>query len=552
MKKIILIIYFHLLRYSYQLKENEKKLIEIFNYFNDNNTNNTTNSNTTESNKDNPFIHIFFGAFFIGTIVSTILILFDLNEDKKILNTYSLSNKERAKLEYKKLKNTFINSNIFIYSFFLMKYTYPLFNIFFLYNYDHPRYHRYLILLISILTNFFISNIFYYLYFKIKDQVDNEFNSFLGFLFFIFSLIASFIIYIITQLITIKILGYDKKRKDIWKPKLESIKKFIYYTVKKDILFNSKWHTIKNRIFTYTRICGNTILNSKNNDKYKNYMDNKIRNYAVTLCDSSSVLSEHSSHNSEKDNEIIPDNYISSTFNIKEKENNNLLLTNTKRKTTFYGKNNGKDNNSSFVIDKSVESFSFSKMGQNNIKLKTLKRIEGIRNRYILNKNDIKFDETLDVSMYTKTYNNLEIETLENYAYISTDSISNQINNKKKTSESKKIYQNLMPTLVLLMLLIIINLGLFFFINKLIKNTYEKFYNYFIILVFQQIIVFNFIIQYLFALFISFIIFKYYGYNKKNCQKIIFDFFVEKYMIYIYRIRLLIKKYSKELEFIDE
>jgi hypothetical protein len=399
------------------------------------------------------------------------------------------------------------------------------------------------------LTNFFISNIFYYLYCKTEEKTSEQ-NVFL---FFIFSLFASFIIYIFTQLITIKILGYDKKRKNIWKPKLESIKKYIYYTVKKDILFNSKWHSIKNRIFSYTRICGNTILNTKNNDKYKNYMDNKIRNNATTLCDSSSLLSEHSSHNSEKENEIFPDKDIASTVNIKEKENNNLLLANSKRKQTFFRKNNGKDNNSSFVIDKSMESFSFSKLGQNNIKLKTLKRIEGIRNRYILNKNDIIFDETLDLSMYAKIYKNLEIETLENYAYISTDSINNQINNnKKKSSNSKKIYQSLISTLILLLFLTIINLGLYFFMKYfIVKDCFED-YNLFVLFFFLQIVAFNFIIHYLFSLFISFFIFNYYGYNKKNCQKLIFDLFIEKYMIYIYRIRLLIKKYNKELEFIKE
>ena len=423
MKKICFIIYFYLIRNSYQLEENEMKIIEFFNYFNDNNTN-TNNTESKEVNQE-PFLHFLFGAFFIAAIVSAILILLDLNEDNKILNTYSLSNKERANLEFKKLKNTFINSNIFIYSFFVMKYTYPIFNIFFIYNYDHPRYHRYLILIISILANFLISNVFYKLFFNIKKSEGNDFFSY--FLFFNFSLVASFIIYIFIQLITIKILGYDKKRKDIWKPKIESIKKYIYYTVKKDILFNSKWHSIKNRIVSYTRICGTTILNNKINDKYKNYMENKIRNNASTLCDSSSLLSEHSSHNSEKDNEIFIDNIIPSSFNNKEKENNNLLLVNTKRKKTFFAKNNEKNNNSSFLIDKSVESFSFSKLGHNNIKLKTLKRMEGIRNRYILNKNDIKFDETLDISMYTKTYSNLEIETLENYTYISTDSISNQM-----------------------------------------------------------------------------------------------------------------------------
>ena len=548
MKKIYLIIYFYFIRNSYQIEEEEKKIIEIFNYFNDNNTD--TNATTTESNTVDikPFLHFLFGAFFIATIISAILIFFDLNEDNKILNTYSLSNKERVKLEYKKLKRSFINSNIFIYSFFVMKYTYPLFNIFFTYNYDHPRYHRYLILIISILANFLISNAFYK-FFKI-DKKGEEFVSYL--LVFIFSLFASFIIYIFTQLITIKILGYDKKRKDIWKPKIESIKKYIYYTVKKDILFNSKWHSIKNRIVSYTRICGTTILNNKINDKYKNYMDNKIRNNASTLTDTSSLLSEHSSHNSEKDKEILTDNYISSTINLKEKENNNLPSAKNKRKKTFYSKNNEKDNNSSLLIDKSVESFSFSKMGQNNIKLKTLKRIERIRNRYILNKNDIKFDETLDVSIYLKTYSNLEIETLDNYTYISTDSISNQINNnKKKSSDSKKIYQSLMSTFVLLLILTLFNSGLFF-IQNVFNNDDNSFYTKFLCPVSFQIIVFNFLIHYLFALFTSFIIFKYYGYNKKNCLKIIFNLFIEKYMIYIYRIRLLIKKYNKELEFIEE
>ena len=230
-------------------------------------------------------------------------------------------------------------------------------------------------------------------------------------------------------------------------------------------------------------------------------------------------------------------------------------MANSKRKQTFFRKNNGKDINSSFVIDKSMESFSFSKLGQNNIKLKTLKRIEGIRNRYILNKNDIIFDETLDLSMYAKIYKNLEIETLENYAYISTDSINNQINNnKKKSSNSKKIYQSLISTVILLLLLTIINLGLYFFIIKIIIKDIMSGDNYvwFVLFVFLQIIAFNFIIHYLFSLFISFLIFKYYGYNKKNCLKLIFDLFIEKYMIYIYRIRLLIKKYNKELEFIKE
>ena len=79
---------------------------------------------------------------------------------------------------------------------------------------------------------------------------------------FVYSFIASLIIYVITKLIT-RFMGYNKIRKEIWKPKYESFRKYIFYTVKKDILFNSKWHYIRNRMISYTRICGNLILIEK-------------------------------------------------------------------------------------------------------------------------------------------------------------------------------------------------------------------------------------------------------------------------------------------------
>ena len=67
---------------------------------------------------------------------------------------------------------------------------------------------------------------------------------------------------------------------------------------------------------------------------------------------------------------------------------------------------NEKDKKSKFRISKGAEPFSFSKYGINNMKLKTVKKIEDIKNRYINKKKEIKFDE----NYYSKFVPYLEID----------------------------------------------------------------------------------------------------------------------------------------------
>ena len=535
-------------------KINNNKIYLKSEVVNDNKTNIKENFSFYDI-RDNSFsVILFFSTFCSATTISVILILIDLKEDKKIIKTYNLCTKDRANQEYNNLRNSYINKNIFKFAFFLMKYTYPIFNIFTIYNYDHPRYIRFFIVLIKMILNIFISMGL----FLIPDKtfiIDKENEIHIGLLSFLNSLFASLIISIISQLITKRYMGYDKIRANIWKPKMESLRKYIYYTVKKDILFNSKWHCIRNRMISYTRICGDTILRDKPGDKYKTYADNKQKNYKAslninTLADSSSSLQIG------EDKESVDDKFMANTFNIKTKHNNSLLGYHAKRKKTFYAKTNEKDFNSRLYIEKGVQSFSISKFGQNDLKLKTVQKIEDIRNRYILNINDSKFDETLDINSFVKTFDNLEIETLENYTYISTDSINNQLH--KTSSESNKIFINLIVTLLLLFLLTLVNLGLDL-IYVLLKNKFDGFDRFddfvcfCLFTVLAQITIFNFILNYLFDLFISFLIFKSFGYQKSNCcYKILYKFFIEKYIKYIYKIRLLINKYNKELEFIDK
>ena len=499
--------------------------------------------------KDNcPSLIIFFSTFCLATTTSVILILIDLNEDKKIVKIYNLATKERAYQEFNNLRNTYITKNIFKFACFLMKYTYPIFNIFTIYNFDHPRYIRFFIVLIKIVFNFLISFLLFAIFYK-KDI--KEFPQVI--LSFLYSLIASFIIYIISELITRKNLEYDKIRRDIWKPKFENLRKYIFYTVKKDILFNSKWHFIKNRMISYTRICGNIILRDKPDDKYKTYANNKLRSYKAALSENISRSPGASQSGEDKESELFAEKFTANTFNIKTKNSNTLLGYHMRRKKTFFAKTNDNSINARLYIEKGVQSFSISKFGQNNLKLRTVQKIEDIRNRYIINNNESKFDETLEVNSFVKTYDNLEIETLENYTYISTDSTNTQLHNT--SSESNKIFLNLITTLVVLLLLALVDFGLIL-VYKLIQDKSDfdndKFLYFCVIPVIFQITVFNFCWSYLINLMISFFIFKCYGYKKKRFLfKIIFKLFVEKYIKYIYKIRLLIIKYNKELEFID-
>ena len=568
MKKLFyLLIYLYLLRNSYQLTEDEStKIIESYSLDFGNETNNTSedketgkNDEKSDSFKEQTFsFAVFFITFGLIVIFSIVLIIFDINEDKKILNSYNLSSKERAYQVFQSLKRTYINNNALLFACFLMKYTYPLFNIIFIYNYNHPRYIRFSILIINILANILLCTIFYFLclYYKlISDQI-----LFL-FLIFIFSLFASFIIYIINRKITNNFLDYDKIRQEIWMPKYQSIKKYIYYTVKKDILFNSKWKSIRNRILSYTRICGDSILSGKPDDKYKIYAQNKIKCNVTALSDATSINSSKSSKNKEKEeekeNEISHENYISTTFNIKSKESNSLLGFNMKRKKTYLNKILENNINSNLCIEKSVEPFTLYKLGQSHMKLKTVKKLEDISNRYILNNNDVNIDETSDFrNSYAKAYENLEIETLENYTYISIGSLKSQIHNSN--SESNIVFGSHITTLVILLLLTIIDFGLicmYELIEGKIEKENPKVNDYFygcILPALAQIIIFNFIINYLLALLISAIIFRFYGYHRRKCLRIIFKLFIEKFIRYIYRIRLLMKKYYKELEYIEK
>ena len=513
--------------------------------------------NQTEHNSEQTLSYFNYAhislSFLVIPIFSISLIIYDLLEDKKLTKKYNLSKNEKANEEFKLLKKTYIGRGRFLFSWFLMKYKYPLTNIINIYNYDHQRYIRLMLFVIKLLFNLYItySINFYFEYQKEKmgsDIFKSEYKK--EVIIYLISIFNTIWINIVSNITINCLLEHDKVRRNIFKPKLENLRKYAYYIIKKDILFNSKWHLIRNRMLSYYRICGPLILKKYKTNKFDKY-ERYARNKKYILGNMSNA--HHSFNSSIGSNDEEKDNINNTGFNelllqnnIKNNQKIHIFKNDTANKQKYLvSKNNDNNKNSNLCISKGVEPFSFSRYGVNNMKLKTLKKLEDIKNKYIANKNNSKYDETLDVDSYVKTFDNLEIEALDNYTYISTDAMINKLN--KINSNSNKMLLNVFTNIILTIILILLNVGLV--LIRLGNNEGCKIFYW---PIFFLIIISDFFYYLFFCLIISFTIPKFYGYKKKSCfNRFIFYFLYEKYIRYLYRMRLLINKYHKEFNFIE-
>ena len=160
-------------------------------------------------------------SFLIIPILSIILIIIDMFEDKTIRKKISLPSNVKIKNEYNSFKNTFIIKAKYLFSWFLFKFHYPITNIIFIYNYNHPRYIRLILYIMTLLFNTLLTSALYIIIVELDAdfKINNASNIF-------FSLLFSFIISIIVDLIlnfTLKFLfEFHEVRREIFKKKLET------------------------------------------------------------------------------------------------------------------------------------------------------------------------------------------------------------------------------------------------------------------------------------------------------------------------------------------
>ena len=575
--KIVYIILFLLINiqivYS-KLQEKDKKdfsLDELNKYNNINNNNflgksennSETYNNIILSSENNvkwfnlhnidyfTYFHLIL-CFLLVPALSIILILIDIKHDKTIKKNIGLPSNEKVKNEYNLFKKSFIISAKYLFSWFLFKYHYPITNIIFVYNYNHPRYIRLIIYITTILFNTLIISI---LLIQIMGQSIYSYYNFGNILVsLIFTFIISIIMDFALSFISKFIFEFHLIRREIFKTKLEILRRYIYYVVKKDILFNSKWHLIRNRMITYYRLCGPLLLSQVKKNKYQRYVKNKLKEPAGENALFSISVDKSLNNSSFLINTLNKSDILKEVNEIDTKENK-IEISNKKRKSAeledIKEKLNEKDKKSKFRISKGAEPFSFSKYGINNMKLKTVKKIEDIKNRYINKKKEIKFDETIEIDKEVKIFENLDIESLEGYTYISTDAMIDKINIIK--TNSNKMIINIFTNVILFIIMLLVNLALLLLeLGETARNPNNPIRDFFLVIFFYSIII-NFIIHKVICLFIAFSIHKFYGKKKRNCcYKLIFNIYYEKYIRYLYRIRLLITKYQKELNFIEK
>jgi hypothetical protein len=567
-KNILLICFFIIIQCNNDLKErdNNKDIIlldEEYSHINDKKNNVDIYSHIKELNQLNnldvnnknilleyknvniKIIIIYFtcyGFLFIS-FISIILLFFDYRENKKIALQYNFSANQKVNDEYKKLKNTYITRGTLLFSLFIMKYIYPLANIINMYNYDYPRYLRFVICIIRFLFITLLTiNVGGSFYIKYVEK-NNEPEIYIYIIFIILPVLVFLISHIISDLVIRYLLDFVIKRRNNIKPKLENLRQYVYYTIKKDVLFNSKWHALRNRMLTYFRICGKSILIKKKIDKYGKYVNNKLNNKGNLPENINNSINQEDDKdfngNGLSERLLPPQNYSKNII----RESSNSIQNNNDINRNSIRKSNGNSNNNNFCIDKGCEPFSFSRFGINNMKLKTVKKIEDIRNRYIMAKNT-KFDDSVDDDANVKTYENLEIEALENYTYISTDEMINKLNNSN--TSSNRLHLSIMINIILFILFLLVIIGICFLYLFFKKRKHEEMFYINLIGLF----IIDFIIYYLISIYIAIRLPKLYGYKKKNWfNKFIFKLFIEKYIVYFYRIRLLLIKYHKEFEF---
>lgn len=289
-----------------------------------------TNSTDNNSEKTNSWFNIknltSFGhfhlilSFLVIPALCVTLIMRDMQEDKIIKNRIGLSSNEKVRYEYGLFKNTFIIRSKYLFSWFLFKYHYPLTNILFIYNYNHPRFIRLIIFIITILFNTLLTSLLYITWHThIYPNGDNIFDFSHIIVSFVFSIIICILMEILINYTTKYIFEFDKIRREIFKSKFEILRRYIYYFVKKDILFSSKWHLIRNRIITYYRLCGPLLLSQVKKNKYQKYVNNKTKgsNEDYRLFSIYSIIPSNSS------------SFVSINRNVSRSQNNlkeNLLI----------------------------------------------------------------------------------------------------------------------------------------------------------------------------------------------------------------------------------
>ena len=176
-------------------------------------------------------------------------------------------------------------------------------------------------------------------------------------------------------------------------------------------------------------------------------------------------------------------------------------------------------------------------------------KFEKIRNKYIYTKYK-GFKVIEELNEIGENRNIYCISRQINYTNFSADSFSSLFNNNKE-KQSKRTSNFCIISLVLFLIFLILLL-IIIVLLKILLNRFGIFIlNVWILPAILIITIVNYIIYFFKILIGTIILFNSNHLRKKRCcVKFLFWIFVDKTMIYIYKIRNFITKYKKELDYL--
>ena len=522
-------------------------------------------------------------------IPGLLFLLYDICKINKYMSKIYVGIKEKRREYYNEVKN-YTNSKLTfpIYSTFNK---FPYCAAFIANNYTSPKYIKHLIVITALLLGFILNLIPFYFTIPFEEKQilidkrdinidDAEIHSIdiIGKYLrngIVYALISLIFVHLFIKLFN-KILNIDKKNIKYWKNIKDIFKDYVYFEIKKKGYLGKNFARIKSRMKAFYSICGRYLLNKnimnhpERNKKLENYLkymgklsktnllitnnkiqikdESKIKDNKIGT-DRESLLYElpENKYSINDENTLIKSEYKPPKININIKVNipvdKNLLVS-----SSFGIKQNNKvgDILNKLKIMKS-DNFQIGCIINNKLGItsNTIERLEKIKNKYIfISKNKSKsnvipknINNKSPLSIYYN--NNISIIKVEDYKECEKNDVS---------GETKKEFK-----LLILMTLI---LGLIFFaliissiaIIKKLLNEYEYFMvKIWLLCTILILFVAYFLIYFIKTIIGSILLFNFYPKRKSGCFiKFMFKIFVDKSLIYMFKIRNYITKYRRD------
>jgi len=528
-------------------------------------------------------------------IPGLLFLLFDIYKvNKSIRKEYGSDFKETRREYYYEVKSyTDTKFTFAIYSTFNK---FPYCSAFTASHYTSPKYIKHLLVITAILLGFVLNLIpfFFTLPFEerqiLMDKRDIEVDEeeihsirlnrravYRGLAFSVISLICVHLFIVIFS----KILKFDEKSASYWKNIKDIFKDYMYSEIKKKFgqNFKENMKELKIRMKAFTAICGRYMLNKNimthpnRNKKLENYLkyngksgkiniflvNNKIeinddsKNKANNLLNESEPLlyelPENKNIINDSENDINVKKY--NPPNLKININTNASINKNSIISSSFGINNEIKLGDFLKTIKPIktESFQFNletykKFGITN---NTICRFEYIKSKYINSgrsfdskriQNRIVNNQEVESPLCVCYNNNISIIKIENYLEF----------NKNDSNQKGKEFPLLIIVTMILGLIFFFLLFISIIIIKYLMNIYEYFMvKIWILCTFLVLFVFYFLFYFIKIGIASILLFSCYNKRKNGCFiKLLFRIFVDKNLIYMFKIRNYITKYRRE------